>query len=164
MKKAFTLIELMIVMAIMAILLVISLQVFLSVKRDREVKNFAEQAKIVIMQARGEAVTNSSSVDSAVSGFTKVKVVFGTHKISTYWVKGGVDVKIYEMPEANGVNLETSNFDGSQNYFNFIAENSINKLGQTDNITGNPIIKASNSSSTYYIEINKYTGDVSVYK
>ena len=164
MRKAFTLIELMVVVAIISIILAISAQALMSTRKEREVKNLAEQTKIRLVAARQFAVIPPSEVHDLQK--VKITVDNSAHAIIISKIKnsGSSDGEISRINFGNQITLSLTNPEsGSTNSFSFTANNP-HYFGQIQNVGGNVIVSISNDVATYKVEIDQVSGSIKVNK
>jgi len=177
-KKSFTLLELLIVVAIL-LLLVVGAVVGLSVTRSkRQVKTTAEKLKTLMVEAHAAALAPSD----AVFGLKKiqvqiypadkgnkvsvVEVTSSSKEIQKLAIPSGIQVGPSAPPTNGNMSCSPDCGNPSYYYFSFVANNP-NTLGQITDVgsqSENVKIKVANASGTdvYTLNVDRLTGNVTI--
>lgn len=151
MKKAFTLIEVLVVVGILTILLIMSIPTYRSYNKRNELRNTAEKVRQAIIEAQNMALAPKDSGQQLQYGSRKI---INSNQFIVYKKIGSVEtrLKTYSLPS----NVEWAN---SSNWnVSFIppyAKSSCNSVLQIS-------LKLKNSSETISINLNCITGQINI--
>ena len=157
MKKAFTLIEALVVVGILIILLIMSIPAYRSYSKRNELRNAAEKIRQAIIEAQNMALAPKDSGEQLQYG-SKSKNIINSNQYSNQFIVykkiGSVEteLKTYSLP-SNVEWANSSNWDVS--FTPPYAKSSCNKVLEIS-------LKLKNSSETISINLNCKTGQINI--
>ncbi len=176
-KKAFTLVETMIVMAIMAIMMTISVGVYQSARRNKMVESYASQIQNVFAETRNLAILPAFDATSGMKA-ERIRIVSSPPQIWGYQIdKSGNQTGEKLLLDLTGdIKLENFTFDVnscSPDYcLDFVADNAptigmLEDISNGKSLDNNLSFKIHNTTipeNSFTITIDKLTGLVTYVK
>lgn len=152
MKKGFTLVEMFVILFIIGLVSAMTVSVFQSGRKNKNVNAVVNAISNKIMEARGLAITP----DENISGAAKFKITITSTAITGQYLDSsngniGAEKTIYKIPDGYTINPDPKEFSFNVKEANEIG--TINNAGKTSfDISANDVV--------YAITIDNLSGNV----